>query len=353
MRSPAVAGDPDREALRASTGARGSLAKEKNIKLTIEKKNFLFIIATMEHLKSIRGCLIVFRRNEMHKGMAEKLGYCPDSNCFKIDWLTLSFREELNVNPHELLKKLNQILEFNEEDWEHSLTGVMTGYNRSYRYHGENYISINYHDSLKKQGVNINITGFGTTIIELEYLVKLIAYGITSGAFFTRFDVAFDDVEQSLPIQVLDEINKRFEDESDSYYNQGFSSICSLASLKMFYQGHRKFKYRGRSLSIGSRYAQGMVRIYNKSVEQKIYDKYWYRVELQTKYELAEELAKSLFDNSFKKKFIDTLNRYFRPVDFTSKNVQVSEIATHKKWLKFLEIIEDTDLTSLNSYLRK
>lgn len=281
------------------------------------------------------------------------LGICPSVSGMKLDWLTISFRESLNVKADHLLKKVCELTESNFDEWELSTTGVMPGYNRSYRYHNDSYISINYHDTLTKQGVNLNISGLGTLIIGDEAIIKIIAYAISMDAHFTRLDVAFDDVDKKLPLDVIKEIEKRFRDEDDKYYNLGFSSISSLKSLKFFYQGDRKYKYRGLSMSIGSRYSNGMVRIYNKAVEQKITDKYWYRLELQTKYEIAERLAKSLFTNNLLETYLDILGTYFRPVDFTSKNSIESQIKTNKEWEKFLEFVMESNITSLNSYLRK
>ncbi len=271
-------------------------------------------------------------------------------NSFRFDWLTVSFRPHLDVSVLEVLDKVCEILNVKRTDFILHKQGTMRGYNSSYRYLDMKNLSINFHDTIENQGSNINITGTGMDYFNEKQITKLLRWIVKVDGYFTRLDIAFDDFEKKMPVELFDDLYSNFRmSKSNSDIPLIISSKNSLNSLK-FYESYFNSCFNIQpNITIGTRYSKCMVRAYNKGVEQKIPDFYWWRLEFQTKYDFSEIFVRAYLDNDLANCFVDFLNSYFRILD--SDNIVKSNISlskTNVRWKKFL-----TYLLSLSSTIPK
>ncbi len=275
----------------------------------------------------------------------------PTQNGFKIDWLTISFRQECNVSASELLEKVVEIMGCDFSQFILFDSGTSPGYNESYRYLGEKFITINNHSESLKQGTLLNITGRGTLFFSNEQFARLLIYAKEKNAYFTRLDIAFDDVEKEMPIDLINEIGRRVFFRSD-YPNLGVSTKITGDNIRAFSNGARNYKYGdGINVTVGSRYSTCIVRAYNKAVEQKLKEIYWWRLELQLKYERAEVMVDYILKNEVSTCFLYYLDEYFRVIDFKSSSSQANHVSTNKRWVEFLKKLKNYKLLLPQIYI--
>jgi len=138
-------------------------------------------------------------------------------------------------------------------------------------------------------------------------------------------------------------------------YNLGQYNITTLKPLK-------KASYHDRigqleTVYLGSQYSNRFFRIYNKAIEQKLYNVDWWRVELQIRQSYIDK-----FLNGYDQFFSDVLiYRYksdlFKTIPFTTKATleyllqdinRFSEITDYRAKAKFKKLIKSLELENLS-----
>lgn len=286
--------------------------------------------------------------------MKKIINYIPDGSKFLVDWLSVSFREDSGLTPGDILDELCLILDCDKEKFVYNERGLLAGYNRSFRYLDEKLIAISFNEGNSKQGILLNVTGQGCKFLSKENLFDIFKFSLEKGGYFTRLDIAFDDIDQKLPLHLIrnvaEAVNVYYRDDSLDFM---ISSKAFKESFKTFTNSFKSSFNNCPNLSIGTRYGLCMVRYYNKAVEQKLKDMYWWRCELQLKMEYAEKMVRHLLDGNFVPYFVQLLLSHSRFLDGKRLST-VTEISTHPDFEKFLQyLLEEYEVdNSLNLYLR-
>lgn len=263
----------------------------------------------------------------------------PLENLFLIDWVSISFRDDSNVTVDDVLDVLCKALKCYLSSFVHYDKGGLAGYNNSFRYLGESFLTVNYNVNNRKQGILVNLTGQGCRAFTKEDLFSFLRFGIESNGYFTRLDIAFDDVEQKLPLNLIRDLSTEIFSFNYDNLNYFLSSQVSRNSFKAYTNVFNSSFNNCPNLTIGSRYSAVMVRFYNKAVEQKMKDEYWWRLELQLRSEVAEMMAILILDGNFIDFYIDLLNKYSRFLDSTSEIVKVTDRPSHTDFIEFLNYL--------------
>lgn len=215
-------------------------------------------------------------------------------------------------------------------------SGVVTGYNRSLRFLGERYFTINFYegDSDFVKSVCLQLTGKGCQYVDSFDFATIFTYFKKNEIEYnvTRLDVAFDDFTGFLP---KDKFLKAFQDFSNG--KPVVSSRSNRDSVS-FHNG----RFNGKTYSnlyFGSRQSDKMLRFYDKRAEQKAKDiEYWERLELQLRRSSASQFLEHWLDTGdFSSTFADALYSMFRIV---SPNMATARHNPDCRWFKqFLESI--------------
>ncbi len=281
--------------------------------------------------------------------MKKIIDYIPTNNAFCVDWISVSFRLENGLNVNDILLKLSSILNVSTDKFYHNNKGIMAGYNNSLRFNNEKFISISYNIDNAKQGILLNITGQGCRAFSNDQLFDLFYWILDVGAFFTRLDIAFDDINNLTPVHLYDFIGQDLLiNKRDSY--TFISSNNNQNCFKSFINKNSSELNVAPNLTVGSRYSKCMVRAYNKALEQNL-DFFWWRLELQLRYDFAEKMVRYILNDLVAFGFVEFLNSYFRIVEFSDKSKEfVSLYSTHSDWQNFINYLleEDFTITSLN-----
>lgn len=241
----------------------------------------------------------------------------PSSNRFIVDFLTVSFDRDELFTPEKLLKLFCGMTGLDKECFVKCETGAMTGYNRSYRYLDEKKISINWHETIQEQGVNINLTGQGCATIAEDDLHTFLNFAKSLDARFTRVDIALDDVTGIIP---YDTITTAFVNSSEK--RRFFSSRSQISTMQIYL--HNNGDEPIYNVSLGSRQSIVRWRLYDKARERKLRDAYWRRLEFTLKYEHAEAVVDSILAGTVANHFAYLCNSYLRILTepFCDKNVR-------------------------------
>lgn len=236
-------------------------------------------------------------------------------NSLKIDFFTLNIKSP--VEPSSVVKllcdcSLNQDLEF--DDFFHVPTGAIRGYNNSYRYLGENLITVSWHSDFFDFGISINITGKGTNFFSFDCFNNLYNELIKCDIQFnvTRVDLAYDDYIGNIPVD-------NFLSSAHDFVSTNLGIVTNKKRETVtFYSGVFNNKLY-ENLVFGKRSSsEQLFRLYDKRAEQKRTDiDYWYRLEIELRSAKANKVCDLIFKEKcdFKDVFFKLLVSFFRPVE--------------------------------------
>ena len=264
-------------------------------------------------------------------------------NRFLFDYLTMTFK---TLTAEEVLNLVCDSFASPDLDASNFIlcdSGVVTGYNRSYRFLGERFFTVNFYegDSDRVKSICLQLTGKGcqyATSLDFATLLTFlkkneIQYNVT------RLDVAFDDFTGFLP-------KENFLQSFDGF-SRGESLVSSQTTRESvsFHSGNFRGKFY-RNLYFGSRQSNKMLRFYDKRAEQKLKDvDYWERLELQLRRSAASQFLEHWLETGdFSSTFADALYSMFRIVDETS-----SRRSTNKDSQWFVDFLRG--LTMLKTHI--
>lgn len=273
-------------------------------------------------------------------------------NRFVFDYLTINIRD---MKPLEVLNMFCDIVK-NEDVIPEAFiefdTGALTSYNRSFRFGGYRFITINWRtyvdsrtgevvDFDTRQAVSLNITGTGCRAMTEQDFYNLFSYLTHHDVHYTRLDVAFDDFNGVIPVDNM--INSL--DSWTSEYKP-VSTSSRFSNLRI-YKNNSSFG-SSYNFDMGSNGAEMKIRLYDKKIEQSREDvDYWKRLELQ----LRRKKATSFIDMYLNNKcvplcYVCYLSSFVRfLVDHKAKNL--SDVKTVLWWEHFLKKLEDYKLLSI------
>ena len=277
-------------------------------------------------------------------------------NRFVFDYLTINIRD---MKPLEVLSMFCDIVK-NEDVISESFiefdTGALTSYNRSLRFAGDRFITINwrtYIDSSTgevvefdtRQAVSLNITGTGCRFMTEQDFYNLFSYLTHHDVHYTRLDVAFDDFNGVIPVDTM--VN------SIDGWTNGDNNLSTLSRRTSSRVYKNVGKINGSYVSsynfdMGSNGADMKIRLYDKKIEQSREDvDYWKRLELQ----LRRKKACSFIDVYLNNKcvpvcYVSFLSGFVRfLVEHKSNNL--SDVKTALWWEQFLKKLDDYKLLSI------
>lgn len=246
-----------------------------------------------------------------------------------IDWLQFTSKSESPIEViHDILKmKATDFIELN---------GGKLGYQRQLFTEG---ISVLFQGGNQKEGENMGthviISGKGCRIYEnIRPLLDLIEDVSMSNSKITRLDLAMDDKEGTVIL-----LEKIIKDVYAGNIVSRWRTGVELTKLDL-----QKSKKIGSTINLGSRTSDVFLRIYNKSMQQKI-EGNWIRMELEVKGDKVIELQKLLREHNAGMLFGQIMNNYIRIVQPDKKNKNKSRWKNKKYWDK---IITETERIQLS-----
>lgn len=280
----------------------------------------------------------------------------PKKNRFLFDYLTVNIKDMYPEQVIDLLCSKCSNPDMIKENFYYHDTGVLTGYNNSYRFLQSRFISIswrNYTDVTtgeiidvdKRQGVALNITGTGCRFFTVQDFVILFTELINNhDCNFTRLDVAFDDFTGMIPHE---EIISSLDTWTGT--NKVVSTRARLSNFRIyknFSQGSVSNSSFGYNFDLGSNGSSMKVRMYDKKVEQNRNDlSYWKRFELQLRREKAINFIYSFMETgSFAIPFAEYLSNFMRfLVDNDVLGNDLDKVKTAPFWDSFIQALKDFD----------
>lgn len=265
-------------------------------------------------------------------------------NYFLIDYLTINIK---NVVPTEMISLFCNIVRNNDvkiDNFIHFETGAIAGYNNSYRFLGEKFITFSYHTDFPQYGLTINISGQGCNFLKSSDFVDYISF-LKSNEYdynVTRCDIAYDDFNKIIPINQMIESVK-------NYMHTGKNvSTKILQSSVTIYDGTFNGIYY-TNFKFGSRYSTGGLRLYDKRAEQKCKDlDYWYRLELELRKEKAHAFMNLYLThyNNFADLYVTILNSILRFIDDSEDYHNKARSKNSGWYTDFLAKLGNTSLKS-------
>ena len=265
-------------------------------------------------------------------------------NYFLIDYLTINIK---NVVPTEMISLFCNVVRNNDvkiDNFIHFETGAIAGYNNSYRFLGEKFITFSYHTDFPQYGLTINISGQGCNFMKSSDFVDYISFLKNNGYDYnvTRCDIAYDDFNKIIPI------NQMINSVQDYVDNGTSVSTKILQSSVTIYNGtFNKISYT--NFKFGSRYATGGIRLYDKRAEQKCKDlDYWYRLELELRKEKAHAFMNLYLTHheNFSDLYVTILNSILRFIDDDYDETNKSKSKNSGWYTDFLAKLGKTSLKS-------
>ena len=270
------------------------------------------------------------------------------------DWLTFTSKVDTLESIFDLLGlKSDDFIEC-EKGW--------NGYKKRLTY--EN-ISICYDGSkffdksgvMHDMGICVNMSGKGCRAFEslsnIDFFGLFKSISNSDNYNITRLDVAFDDFDNVLDIEMLEKDTR----------NRNFVSKFKKGKIETSWD----CEDYGVCIYFGTRSSELMFRIYDKLAEQKIVnsDEHWVRFEMMLKNDRASFFVENLMNGiNISELFFNVLNNYLRFVVPDENDSNKSRWKNTEYWDKFLEYYgiqslykapgtdfdEDTMLAYLNTY---
>lgn len=282
----------------------------------------------------------------------EKFDGQPKKNRFLFDYLTVNIKDMYPEQVIDLLCSKCSNPDMIKENFYYHDTGVLTGYNNSYRFLQSRFISISWRnytdvntgeiiDVDKRQGVALNITGTGCRFFTIQDFVKLFTELINNhDCNFTRLDVAFDDFTGVIP---HDEIINSLDTWTP--HHKPVSTMARLSNFRLYKNCDSKAGV-GYNFELGARGSSIHVRMYDKRIEQCCENvSYWKRFELQLRREKAINFIYYFIESgSFAIPFAEYLSNFMRllvdnELDFSN----LSHAKTAPFWDSFIQALRDFD----------
>ncbi len=285
-------------------------------------------------------------------------------NRFLFDYLTINFR---NSTPSEVLQIFCGLVSnsdvcpsaFVEFD-----TGALTSYNRSLRFFGERYITINWRNFSEgmefvfehtgevdnfdlRQGVSLNITGTGCRVMTEQDFYDLFDLLKDKDVSYTRVDVAFDDFNGLMPSsKMLDVVFDWFSGNDNLISTRVRRTSSRFYINNAFIDGGY---VSGSNFDFGSNGSSQKLRFYDKKVEQSCFDvDYWKRLEFTLRHDKAVSFVNDyLYYKNIVVCYVKYLSNILRFVDENSSCVTRKDIKTASWWEQFLQDLEEYKLLSI------
>ena len=275
----------------------------------------------------------------------------PKKNRFLFDYLTVNIKDMYPEQVIDLLCSKCSNPDMIKENFYYHDTGVLTGYNNSYRFLQSRFISISWRNYVDKetgevidvdfrQGVALNITGTGCRFFTVQDFVNLFTELINNhDCNFTRLDVAFDDFTGFMP---HDDIISTLMD---------WTPQNKLVSTRSRYRNFRIYRNccdfaSAWNFEMGARGSSVHVRMYDKKIEQNRTDlSYWKRFELELRGKKPLEFIYSFMKvGSFAIPFAYFLSNFMRLlVDNSVKSDNLSNVKTAPFWDSFIQALYEFD----------
>ena len=154
----------------------------------------------------------------------------------------------------------------------------------------------------------------------------LIYFVLSDDVHITRLDVAFDDHTGLLDI--------------DTIYNDVLSQnyISRLRCYKVEISGKTDTPITGKSITLGSRASDVLIRIYDKAAERGFTDgRHWVRVELQLRQDRSRAFLELTSTMSYGEAFSGVTLNYLRFVEPAASDTNKSRWVMTEYWANFLE----------------
>ncbi|MCE1226216.1 MAG: replication initiation factor domain-containing protein [Geobacteraceae bacterium] len=204
----------------------------------------------------------------------------PKENRVLIDWVSFTLPD---VNPQNAIALLHL------EMGAFTTLGGSMGYKQSYRLGN---ISV-FFDGTEEMGCHVTMSGQGCREFEAISKVKdwrsLFALVHANKGHFTRLDVAFDNVDNSLKMSTIWRCVKR------GHIKSVLTSGRRVESFKLTHDGTLS---KGQTLYLGSVQSNVQYRFYDKAAQLELEEQgTWVRLEMQLRKDRADSLAEHIIMN--------------------------------------------------------
>lgn len=281
----------------------------------------------------LRGCVLLGSEatplNNMGSENTTPAGVvAPAANRVLIDWLSWT----LKVNdPYEAIEISGL------RDLSFSAVGFGgMGYKQSLR--AGNVVV--YFDGSDTMGCHVSMTGQGCRQFEAAngyddcwriLLERLTAAGVN----FTRLDLAIDNVDRGLDLDMVEGAIRSYEVRSR------FHSAQILENLSL----SQSDKNLGRTIYVGAKTSRVKIRFYDKAAQMRLDGAYWVRCELQCMAERAASVVGHILGGyAVGDVAVRVLNHYFSLIDLDDSNK--SRCPLKAWWLAWLQTTESLRLTT-------
>lgn len=293
----------------------------------------------------------------------EKFKSRTPQNRFVFDYLTINFKDS---TPDEVLQIFCGVVSNPDVCVDSFIdfdSGSIRSYNRSLRFFGERFITINWRSfdlgtpftfkhtgAIDKfdtfQGVSLNITGTGCRAMTEQDFYNLFALLKGYNVSYTRLDVAFDDFNQVMPVDnMVSSINDWFngKDNAISTRSRRVTSRIYLNNADI-----NGSNFTSKNFDLGSNGASQKLRMYDKKVEQSRGDvDYWKRLEFMLRHDKATNFINDYLQC---KNIVVCYVKYLSDIlRFLSdgKNFIRSQIKNAPWWDQFLRQLEEYTLQAI------
>lgn len=256
----------------------------------------------------------------------------PLENRVLIDWFAFTILNEMD--PKEVIKKTG----LDKLDFTESKSGGM-GYKKSMR--AGNIVI--FYDGAENMGCHVSLTGQGCRQFEAIYTesYRWITFMILLtdlGANFGRIDIAIDNVDGLLDLDLLEECinNKQIRSR--------FKSGHKIENFTFAPDDHTP---QGKTLYVGSPASRLKFRFYDKAAQMKL-DGHWVRAEIQCRAERSEEAVRLLLTGiEVGKLATSVINNYFQPINIDDSNR--SRCSVQDWWKTWIEHTEKLKLSRMKA----
>lgn len=247
----------------------------------------------------------------------------PEEKTIIIDWVSFTVKEQSPI------KVIIEILQMNIKLFSPLKSGKM-GYKKQLHY--ENIYIL--YDGTEEMGVHVIMSGKGCAEFEIkESILELFERLNKIKSKCTRIDLALDDkVGDLIPIDnIIEDIT-------------GGNSISKWRTNLETTKRDMKGNILGKMITVGLRTSDTFLRIYDKSLEQKV-DGTWNRIELEIKKNNAVSLQKMLTEENAGEIFQGILKNYIRIVEPNKKEKNRSRLKNKSYWENIVQTASKIKLT--------
>lgn len=285
-------------------------------------------------------------------------------NRFVFDYLTINFKD---TTPDEVLQIFCGVVSNPDVCVDSFIdfdSGSIRSYNRSLRFFGERFITINWRSfdlgtpfTFKHtgvidkfdtfQGVSLNITGTGCRAMTEQDFYNLFALLKDYNVSYTRLDVAFDDFNQVMPADKMVDVVCDWFSGKDNVISTRTRRSSSRVYINnaVIDSGY----ISGKNFDFGSNGASQKLRMYDKKVEQSRSDvDYWKRLEFMLRHDKATNFINDYLQcKNIVLCYVKYLSDILRFVDEDSSCVTRRDRKNAPWWEQFLKVLEEYTLQAI------